>query len=241
MFYRNIKTGKVYSGISSTVINSTNNIEGSLVMVLYKDSTGQLFVRTLSEFYDKFELVGSNNTSVVEMEEISSSFSESIQDTRAKEPTLQGKIEDLNIAFNALKAEVDKRFEEVFSIIGSWKMVIETGKSKPTPGDNNWYQDIWKKGTSVSSFCDCGTEPNGTDVDGRCGVCGNKLDPSLFRSSNDLQFKAEYFNSPMVEDTFDIEDILTEKHECKVCGRTFTDSVELYHHYDLAHNKGLEE
>jgi len=191
---------------------------------------------------NKFEIgLVVNNTSVVEMEEISSSFSESIQDTRAKEPTLQGKIEDLNIAFNALKAEVDKRFEEVFSIIGSWKMVIETGKSKPTPGDNNWYQDIWKKGTSVSSFCDCGTEPNGTDVDGRCGVCGNKLDPSLFRSSNDLQFKAEYFNSPMVEDTFDIEDILTEKHECKVCGRTFTDSVELYHHYDLAHNKGLEE
>lgn len=131
MFYRNIKTGKVYSGISSTVINSTNNIEGSLVMVLYKDSTGQLFVRTLSEFYDKFELVGGNNTSVVEMEEIASSFSESIQDTRAKEPTLQGKLEDLNIAFNALKAEVDKRFEAVFNTIGNWKVGVKEDIYKP--------------------------------------------------------------------------------------------------------------
>ena len=133
MFCRNIKTGKVYSVISFDVINSTNGIAGSLVMVLYKDNKGQYFVREGEEFHNKFVEVTGTNTGPSEMEEIVLGFMDNIKpkDTKAKEPTLQGKLEDLNMAFNHLKAEVDKRFEAVFNTIGNWKVGVKEDIYKP--------------------------------------------------------------------------------------------------------------
>lgn len=54
MIYRNIKNQKLYKLISSTVVNTTNSHDGTL-MVLYKDAGGKKFVREREEFFKKFE------------------------------------------------------------------------------------------------------------------------------------------------------------------------------------------
>lgn len=48
------KTGEVYTVLNSDVINATNGREKDEHMVLYKNSEGMHFVRSHSEFIDKF-------------------------------------------------------------------------------------------------------------------------------------------------------------------------------------------
>lgn len=59
MKYIHIKTGRIYTVISTNIINATNKNDGE-IMVLYKglksDKTGgDMFVREYNEFYEKFK------------------------------------------------------------------------------------------------------------------------------------------------------------------------------------------
>ena len=51
--YRNKKTGNVYEVIGNA-INATNTNDGQ-IMVMYKNDSGEIFVREKKEFYEKFE------------------------------------------------------------------------------------------------------------------------------------------------------------------------------------------
>lgn len=62
--YRHKKSGRTYEVISESIINATNDQDGQ-EMVLYtgerRDGSGKgIFVRELSEFYDKFERENEN-------------------------------------------------------------------------------------------------------------------------------------------------------------------------------------
>ena len=50
------KTGNFYKILDSTVINTTNAAGGDVVMILYQNQSGQLFVRDDIEFWDKFTI-----------------------------------------------------------------------------------------------------------------------------------------------------------------------------------------
>lgn len=50
------KTGNFYKILDSTVINTTNAAGGDVVMILYQNQSGQLFVRDDIEFRDKFTI-----------------------------------------------------------------------------------------------------------------------------------------------------------------------------------------
>jgi len=52
--YTHNKTGKVYTKTSKTFINATNGKNDGQIMVGYFNSDGQLFVRELQEFHEKF-------------------------------------------------------------------------------------------------------------------------------------------------------------------------------------------
>lgn len=49
----NKKTKNLYKVLSLDVVNTTNTDDG-IMMVLYTDDTGILYVRELNEFIDKF-------------------------------------------------------------------------------------------------------------------------------------------------------------------------------------------
>lgn len=51
--YMNKKTKNLYKVLSLDVVNTTNTDDG-IMMVLYTDDTGILYVRELNEFIDKF-------------------------------------------------------------------------------------------------------------------------------------------------------------------------------------------
>jgi hypothetical protein len=51
--YQNNKNGKLYKVLSETVINTTNDLDGQ-VMVLYQSVDGTMFIREWAEFHGKF-------------------------------------------------------------------------------------------------------------------------------------------------------------------------------------------
>jgi hypothetical protein len=55
--YMNIKNGNIYKRMSKTFINATNGPADGQVMVGYFSKNGQLFVREINEFNQKFKLV----------------------------------------------------------------------------------------------------------------------------------------------------------------------------------------
>lgn len=61
--FKNKKTGKLYTLLSSNVINTTNSTDG-IVMCVYVpkpeedgDPVDKIFTREVKEFYEKFEVV----------------------------------------------------------------------------------------------------------------------------------------------------------------------------------------
>ena len=55
-FAKHNKTGNTYFVLSLEIVNATNSNDGQR-MILYANSTGQLFVRELEEFLCKFTII----------------------------------------------------------------------------------------------------------------------------------------------------------------------------------------
>lgn len=55
-YYKHIKTGKIYRKFLLEIVDATNETDGR-IMVLYQNSSGDMFVRKSSEFNIKFELI----------------------------------------------------------------------------------------------------------------------------------------------------------------------------------------